>query len=92
VKTVLKLTALALSACYPEHQATWQKLFISHGYWKDIENQRAFFSSLETKFNIKKPEDWNNVAGSMIISQGGAFIKRYYNGSVIQGTTAALCY
>jgi hypothetical protein len=58
-----------------------------HGYWKDKQNQKEFFDQLAVKWNIQKPEDWNKVTNKMIITEGGSFISKYYNNSVLQGTT-----
>jgi hypothetical protein len=58
-----------------------------HGYWKDKKNQKEFFDQLAIKLNIQKKEDWNRVTFQMVDKEGGGnFIKRYYNGSLQQGT------
>jgi hypothetical protein len=76
---------LALQAVYPDHKFTAidQK---PAGYWKDVNNQRAFFDELATKLNIEKPEDWNQVTRKKVIENNGSFIISYYNGSLLQGT------
>jgi hypothetical protein len=55
-------------------------------YWQDKQNQKAFFDKLASKWNIKKPEDWNKVTPAMVIKEGGSFIVTYYKNSVKQGT------
>jgi hypothetical protein len=54
--------------------------------WKDKKNQKEFFDRLAIKWNIQKPEDWNNVAREKVLKEEGASsIIHYYNGSLIQG-------
>jgi hypothetical protein len=57
----------------------------SLAYWKDKENQKAFFDKLSINWNIKKPEDWCKVTRRMVLSEGGKFIDTYYNGSLKRG-------
>jgi hypothetical protein len=57
------------------------------GYWKDKQNQKAFFDQLAVKWNIQKLEDWNKVTNEMVLKEGGSFIDRYYKGSLQLGTT-----
>jgi hypothetical protein len=71
-----------LQAVYPDYVPQAEKL---RGYWKDKENQKAFFEKLATKLNIKKPEDWNKVTTELVKKEGGGFVNRYYSSSVIQG-------
>jgi hypothetical protein len=40
---------------------------------------------LAKKWNIQKPEDWNKVTVPMVVKEGGNFVRRYYNGSIVQG-------
>jgi hypothetical protein len=55
------------------------------GYWKDTNNQKAFFDHLATKWNIQKPQDWHKVSHLMVMNEGGRFISTYYNNSLLQG-------
>jgi hypothetical protein len=55
------------------------------GYWKSIENQKAFFDELAIKWNIQKVDDWNNVSTAMVLKEGGNFLTHYYHGSVRRG-------
>ena len=72
----------ALQAVCPDYVPTAKP----QGYWKDKQNQKEFFDQLAIKWNIQKPEDWNNVTYKMVLNeQGGNFIKAYYNGSLQQG-------
>jgi hypothetical protein len=81
------LTDKALQAIYPEHSHLWKKsVFSPQGNWKDIKFQRAFFDRLAIKLNIQKPEDWYSVTNERVLKEGGYFISRYYNTSVIKGT------
>jgi hypothetical protein len=73
-----------LNAAYPE-LAQWTRDEKPHGYWKDHENQRAFFDKLGKSLNIQKPEDWYNVGVRTAMIKGGSFL-RHYNGSLIDGT------
>ena len=59
------------------------------GYWKDKENQKAFFDQLAIKWNIQRPEDWNKVTCDTMVRKGGSFINAYYNGSLKQGTNVS---
>jgi hypothetical protein len=77
----------ALQSVYPEHSKIWKE-YKGKGYWKDLQNQRAFFDSLAVKLNIQKPEDWYNIQGSSLWKEkGGHFIKNHYNSSLIAGKT-----
>jgi hypothetical protein len=57
------------------------------GYWKVIDHQRDFFDKLAVKWNFKSQEEWKNVPIKKILKEGGFFVNRYYNGSVIRGTS-----
>jgi hypothetical protein len=84
ILTVIK----ALQAAYPEHQDVWTispKIGKPSGYWKDINNQRAFFDQLASQLDIQKPEDWHRITASMVIEKGGRFIKKYYGESLSKG-------
>jgi hypothetical protein len=47
---------------------------------------------LAIKFGIKKPEDWYKIPRDMVIREGGHFLKKHYNSSMIQGKTLDLKY
>jgi hypothetical protein len=81
---LISLIESALRAAYPEHQDVW-KFRRPISYWKDMKKQRDFFDQLAVKWNITTPKDWNKVTTSMVIAEGGKFIKRFYNMSLIQG-------
>jgi hypothetical protein len=94
---------LALKDAYPEHNWNERALTPLHlyrkdgskpsGYWDSIEHQKAFFDQLATKLNIQKPEEWVKVTTNTIIKEGGFhFLKRFYNGSKIQGNLYTLNY
>jgi hypothetical protein len=97
----MALTYIALQSLYPELQEAWQrrkshtqevkavapkKIYKPPGYWKNLDNQRAFFDRLATKLNIQKPEDWMNVSHYDVMQERGFFIKTYYNSSVVKGS------
>jgi hypothetical protein len=63
----------------------------SVGYWKDVQNQKEFFDRLAVKWNIQKPEDWNKVTATMVLKEGGRFIKKNYP-SLKQGTNIYRMY
>jgi hypothetical protein len=75
----------ALQAIYPEHRDTWRNIQ-PKGHWQDLNNQQQFFEKLAIKLNITKPSDWYKVTSNKVFEEGGTFIKKYYNGSLIQGT------
>jgi hypothetical protein len=80
---------LALQAVYPEFTpAEWKSK--PRGYWKDKENQKAFFEQLASKLNIQKPEDWHLVTKQTIKDEGGSFVDKYYNYSLVKGKTYSL--
>jgi hypothetical protein len=68
-----------LQAVYPNYVPE------KYVYWKDEQNQKAFFDQLAIRLNIKKPEDWSKVTCRMVLKEGGSFITNYYNSSVQQG-------
>ena len=74
-----------MQAVYPDYVPRLKP----QGYWKDKENQKAFFDQLAIKWNIQKPEDWYEVTYKMVVKEGGSFIAHYYNGSLQQGTNAS---
>ena len=58
----------------------------SPGYWKDLQNQKAFFDQLAIKWNIQKLDDWNKFTQKMACREGGgSFINKYYNSSLQKG-------
>jgi hypothetical protein len=75
----------ALQSVYPEHK--WTDLKVTHGYWKDGQNQRLFFDKLAPKLGVHRPEDWAKVTTKSVIEEGGSFVTNYYNGSLIKGST-----
>jgi hypothetical protein len=75
------LTLRALQAVYPESAIVGKRL----GYWKDKQNQKAFFDKLAIKLDIQKPEDWNKVTTAMVMKESGYFVKFYYHSSVREG-------
>ena len=79
---------IALRTLYPEHQEIWKE-YRPLGYWKDLDNQRAFFDALAIKLNIHKPEDWYRVTRKTVIQEGGYFVPQYY-GSVTKGNFYSL--
>jgi hypothetical protein len=50
-----------------------------------LANQRAFFDQLAMKLNLQRIEDWQSLRVATVVTMGGAFIKRTYNGSLING-------
>jgi hypothetical protein len=80
---------VALRAIYPDYKQIWKDWKPArskpNGYWSDLENQRKFFDNLETKLNIKQPEDWYKIPTQTIVKEGGGFVFHRY-GSVVKGT------
>jgi hypothetical protein len=55
------------------------------GYWKNIDNQRAFFDQIAVELRVNKLEDWNSVPVKKVVEKGGSFVKYLYNGSLREG-------
>jgi hypothetical protein len=55
------------------------------GYWKDINNQRAFFDEMASKHNLHNPRDWAAVSWETLLKEGGYFVSQYYKGSLLKG-------
>jgi hypothetical protein len=77
---------LALQALFPDRQYEWQDTK-PRGHWTDLHNQKLFFDKLGHKLNIKKLEDWYRVPSSTVLREGGSFITKYYNSSILQGAS-----
>ena len=70
-----------LEELYPEHE--WNNILNKNrtptNYFLDIENQKAYLTSLEEKFNIKDIDDWKNISREQIMNEkGGACLLRIY--------------
>jgi hypothetical protein len=78
----------ALQQVYPEYP--WEDGLETRrkpmGYWKqNLANQRKFFDRIGKLLNVQKYEDWYNIRGDQVHQLGGAFIRKYYGGSLIGG-------
>ena len=62
-------------------------LSVPQGYWKNKENQRKLFDSLQKRFDIQYPKEWGRVTLQQVIEAGGTGLLHYYQGSVY----GALC-
>jgi hypothetical protein len=58
------------------------------GYWKNKENQKAFFDQLAVKWNFQNKDDWNKVTEEMVLKEGGYFLKTHYP-SLPRGTNTS---
>jgi hypothetical protein len=51
-----------------------------------LQTQRNFFDTLAIKWNIRTPQEWNNVSYSATLKEkGSSFINQYYKGSIVRG-------
>ena len=50
-----------LKQCYPEHEWLPWKFPWKNSYFGNTENKRTFVKWIESKLEIKSPEDWYNV-------------------------------
>jgi hypothetical protein len=56
---------------------------VSPGFWDSLDNQRAFFSWLETQLNIASPDDWYRYDAAVVAGKGGRrLLSQYYAGSL----------
>lgn len=61
-----------LKEAYPEIQwEDWKFTRTPPHFWKDVENRRAFFNSLQQKLNLRSKEDWYNINGVQEIKYHG---------------------
>ena len=85
---------VALRAIYPDYKQIWKDWKPArskpNGYWSDLENQRKFFDNLETKLNIKQPEDWYKIQGTEVYKLGGASLLKTYYGSSLPTALVAV--
>ncbi len=76
-----------LANCFPELnlKIPAKSVYASHrGYWKDINNQRAFLESLATKLRICDHKDWYLVSSSQVAQHGGGGLLNHYKGSLLR--------
>jgi hypothetical protein len=58
-------------------------MLATHGYWKDLSNQRQFFDQVATELSLKSLEDWYKVKQEDVIKRGGStLLSHYYGGSL----------
>ena len=59
-------------------------LSVPQGYWKNKENQRKFFDSLQNRFDIQHPKEWGKVTLQQVIEAGGVTLLDYYQRSIFK--------
>lgn len=52
------------------------------GFWKSVENQRAFLEVLKKKFGIKEPQDWGKIVIEDVKKEGGERLLATYGDSM----------
>lgn len=55
---------------------------MKRGFWVQKANQKRFFDAFAKKYDINFPQDWGKVNTRQIIKEGGAFLSRYFKGSL----------
>src|SRR5690554_1658513 len=61
----------------------WAFENVPDGYWEDLEHQRRFIRWLESKLELKKPEDWYSIKKSQVIQCGGTSLLQYCGGNLV---------
>jgi hypothetical protein len=56
----------------------WELNKVPSSYWKDMQNQKAYFDWLGEQLNVKHPEDWYKVVVSQVHAKCGAGVLRLY--------------
>jgi hypothetical protein len=65
-----------LKTLYPNHQ--WKIKRKPRGYWKNLDNQRAFLDQIRSSLGIKNLNDWNNVTTVQLVQVGGSRMLTMY--------------
>jgi hypothetical protein len=52
------------------------------GYWKSVQNQRAFLNEISPKLNIKSLEDWYSKSFADVVAHGGRTMMGVYSSSI----------
>ena len=64
--------SLAVMELFPEHRwQGWKFRLVPKGWWKDIENQRAFVDYLKSELGLSTFEDCYQLSNTHIISHRG---------------------
>lgn len=61
---------------------------VSWGYWKDLNNQRAFFDKVASLCGVQQLSDWSSITVKHVLQCGGGTLLKYYNGSLLQALRA----
>ena len=69
---------LKCMAC-PEGKSSFNNPHQISGYWENRENILQFLSSIQEKYNLNTPEDWNSITGEDILSNGGGTLLNKYS-------------
>jgi len=84
-------TSLLLLA-YPSHswepwKFTWGRL--PWGWWQQIDNQRAFLTSIATDLKFASKESFYNLPKSTVVKHGGSELMKIYGQSVANAVMTA---
>jgi len=75
----------ALPATYPEYNwKTYKFSILPPGFWKDMKNQRQYFTDLAVSLGLKSWEDWYKVKLPELVPPATSIITEYYGGSLVK--------
>ena len=60
---------------------------VPKNYWRDKDHQREFMDSIQSKLNIKMPQDWGKISQQVFCAEGGRGLIKHYSDSIYK----ALC-
>ena len=61
----------------------WRFARVPRGFWKKLENRKAFMRSLGRALKIKTDADWRKLTGDQVRAHGGgALLSVFYNNSL----------
>jgi hypothetical protein len=79
---------VALQVIYPDYEWDPSRFHkATAGYWKDLDNQRQFFSKVAKELKIQTYEDWYKVSVSKFQEMGGGGILKENGHSLVKGKT-----
>ena len=69
-----------LSSIYPYHPWRFPHHRIPNGYWRSLDHQRSFMTSLFHSLHLTSEEDWKEYDMKTIKQYGGRGLAEYYKG------------